>query len=92
MKDILERYIGKEIGLNAKKPYHLDPYTVESVSDFYFTVSNEKNSNRTHVPFHNIIRIIEDDSGGIHVGGLFQQKKDFPLVVKIGHYVTSVPA
>jgi hypothetical protein len=92
MKDIFERYIGKEIGMNAEKPYHLDSYTVESVTDTYFTVSQKKNSNLIHIPFQNIIRVREDNAEGIHVGGLFHQKKDFPLVVKIGHHVTSVPA
>ncbi len=92
MKDILQRYLGKEIGINADKPYHLDPFTIESVEDDYFTVSNEKNSNLIHIPFHSILRIREDDLEGIHIGGLFHQKKDYELVVKIAHYVTTVPA
>ena len=92
MKDILERYVGKEIGVNANKPFHIDSYLLESVEDLYFSVCQEKSSSRTHIPYHSIIRIIEDQTGGIHVGGLFQQKKDFPLVVKVAHYVTTVPA
>ena len=91
MKDILERYLGEEIGMNVDHPYHLDPFTIESVTDSYFTVSREKNSNLFHIPYQNIIRVIEDDLEGIHVGGLFHQKRNFRLVVKIGHYVTSVP-
>lgn len=92
MKDILDRHIGKEIGINAEKPHHLDTYTIISVADTYFTVTHEKNDNRIHIPFHSIIRMIEDDVEGIHVGGLFQQKRDYQLVVKIGHVVVSVPA
>ena len=91
MKDIFERYVGKEIGMNVERPFHLDTFTVESVTDSYFTASREKNSNLFHIPYQNIIRVIEDDLEGIHVGGLFHQKRDFQLVVKIGHYVTSVP-
>lgn len=91
MKEILQRYTGKEIGINADKPFHLDPFTIEAVEDSYFTVSNEKNSNLIHIPFHNVLRIREDDLEGILVGGLFHQKKRYELVVKIGHYVTSVP-
>ncbi len=92
MKDIFERYVGKEIGINADKPYHLDSFTLESVTDSYFTVSREQNSNLIHIPFQNIIRVLEDDLEGIHVGGLFHQKKNYSLIVKIGHFVTSVPA
>ena len=84
--------VDKEIGMNAEKPYHLDSFTIESVTDTYFTVSREKNSNRIHIPYQNIIRVLEDDLEGIHVGGLFHQKKDYSLVVNIRHYVTSVPA
>ena len=77
--------------MNVERPFHLDTFTVESVTDSYFTASREKNSNLFHIPYQNIIRVIEDDLEGIHVGGLFHQKRDFQLVVKIGHYVTSVP-
>lgn len=92
MKDIFERHLGKEIGINADKPFHLESFTLEAVTDSYFTVSREENTNLLHIPFQNIIRVLEDDMAGIHVGGLFHQKKNYTLVVKIGHYVTSVPA
>jgi hypothetical protein len=91
MKDIFERFLGQEIGMNIESPYHIDSFTIESVADYYFTVSRKKNSNLFHIPYQNIIRIVEDDMEGIHIGGLFHQKKDYQLVVKIGHYVTSVP-
>jgi hypothetical protein len=92
MKELLVPYIGKEVGMNAERPFHLDTYKIEAVADSYFTVSHEKNSNRIHIPFHNIVRIIQDEIEGIHVGGIFQQKRDFQMVIKIGHIVASVPA
>ncbi len=92
MRDIFERYVGKEIGMNVDKPFHLESFTVALVTDSYFTVSQETNNNLTHIPYQNIIRVLENELEGILVGGLFHQKKHYPLVVKIGHYVTSVPA
>ena len=92
MRDILEPYVGNEIGTNARKPYNLDPYTLVAVTDSYFTVKQEKNSTLVHVPYKNIVRILQNETEKIHVGGLFTHKHDFRLIVKIGHVVTYVPA
>ncbi|GAH03229.1 unnamed protein product, partial [marine sediment metagenome] len=38
MRDILEPYVGKAIGSNARKPFYVDQYTLVSVTDSYFTL------------------------------------------------------
>ena len=92
MKDLLQPYVGQQIGSNARKPFHLEPYLLVSVSDSYFTLTAENDTTLVHVPYRNIIRVLQNESEKIHVGGLFQQKHDFSLIVKVGHVVTQVPA
>ncbi len=92
MREILEPYVGKEIGANARKPYHLDPYTLVAVTDSYFTVTQAEDSTLVHIPYKNIVRILQNETEKIHVGSLFTKKHDFKLIVKIGHVVTQVPA
>lgn len=91
MREILEPFVGKEIGINARKPFQIDSYILESVSDSHFTVSHNADATRIHIPYRNVFRILENHEEGIHVGGLFKQKHDYSLVVKIGFVVTSVP-
>lgn len=92
MRDILEPYVGQQIGSNARKPYHLDPFTLAAVTDSYFTVAQEEDSTLVHIPYTNIVRILQNETEKIHVGSLFTKKQNFKLIVKIGHVVTQVPA
>ncbi|MFT5300154.1 MAG: hypothetical protein ACI87E_004693 [Mariniblastus sp.] len=92
MRDILEPYVGQQIGTNAQKPYHLDPFTLAAVTDSYFTVTQEEDATLVHIPYKNIVRILQNETEKIHVGSLFKKKQDFKLIVKIGHVVTQVPA
>ncbi len=74
MKDILEPYVGKQIGSNARKPFHLEPYTFVSVSDSYFTLTGENDTTLVHVPYRNIIRVLQNEHERIHVGRLCSSK------------------
>ena len=91
MKTLLDRYVGKEIGSNARKPYHLDPYILVAVQDTWFTLAQTDDSTQVHIPYENIVRVLENSEQKIHVGGLFQHKHDFNLIIKVGHVVTQVP-
>lgn len=90
MYDILSRHLNDEIGVNITKPLHIESVTLTSVQQDYFTVSRAKDGNTYHLPFLNIVKLIENPEG-VNVGGLFQQKKTYPLVVKIGHLIDYVP-
>ena len=92
MHQILEPYLGQIVGINARKPYHLDPYLLERVAETHITVHQPEDQTRVHIPIGNVIRILENREEGIHVGGLFQQKHAYHLVIKIGHIVTQIPA
>ena len=54
MKAILQRYVGKEVGINLYKPFNIDTFTIDVVEDNYITVSNQENSNLIHIPFQNV--------------------------------------
>lgn len=90
MKDLLNRYVGVEIGLNLIKPLHIESATLDAVHDSYFTVTRVKDGNVYHYPFLNIVKVIENPEG-VTVGGFFSQKKTYPLVIKTGHIVDYMP-
>ena len=90
MKDLLNGYVGSEIGLNLVKPTQIDTVKLEAVHASYFTVVHKKDGNIYHFPFLNIVKVIENPEG-VTVGGYFTQKKTHPLVVKTGHIVDFIP-
>ena len=90
MKDILEKYIQREIGINIERPLRIDSATLKSVSDHYFSVVDENKGYTHHFSYNSIIQIIEHPDG-IDVGGLFEHKKHFNLVIKVGHIPEFTP-
>ena len=91
MRTLLEKYAGKEIGVNLIKPLHIETVTLVQVCDEYFTVNRSDEENQYHLPYLNIVKIIEN-TDGVEVPGIFKQKNtSLPLVVKIGHLVDYIP-
>ncbi len=90
MKNILDHYLGQEIGINIERPMRIDSATLKAVTDNYFTVVDEHKAYTHHFPYHSIIQIIEHTEG-IDVGGLFEHKKHFNLVIKVGHMPEFTP-
>jgi hypothetical protein len=43
-----------------------------------------------HFFYHNIIQVLEHP-GGVDVGGLFEHKKHFSLVIKVAHIPEIMP-
>ena len=92
MKLILEQHVGQKIGLNVNRPFHIDSVTLLAVHDIYFSVTVDGDDETIyHIPYANIVRIAENQSG-VRVPGFFHQKVSHPMVVKIGHIVEHVPA
>jgi len=91
MKSVLEPWVGEEIGCNISKPFHVDPVTLEAVTDSYFVVIDHFAGNHHYVSYNAIVKIMAKE-GGVSTGGLFEHRKSFPLVVKIGHILEYVPA
>ena len=90
MKDILEKYLGREIGINIERPMRIDAAMLRAVHDDYFSVTDE-NKGYTHQFFyHNIIQVMEHPEG-VDVGGLFEHKKHFSLVIKVTHVPEIMP-
>lgn len=90
MKRILDNYLGQEIGINIERPLRIDSATLKMVADSYFSVIDENKSYLHHFSYGNIVQIIEHPQG-IDVGGLFEHKKHFNLVIKVGHIPEFTP-
>jgi hypothetical protein len=90
MKDILQHYVGKEIGINIERPLRIDSVTLKSVNDGHFSVVDENKGYTHHFSYHSIIQIIEHPDG-IDVGGMFEHKKHYSLVIKVGHIPEFTP-
>jgi len=90
MKRILDNYLNQEIGINIERPLRIDSATLTEVNDDYFTVVDENKGYNHHFSYESIVQIIEHPDG-IDVGGLFEHKKHFNLVIKVGHIPEFTP-
>lgn len=90
MKDILDKYVSREIGINIERPLRIDSVTLKSVHTNYFSVIDDNKGYTHHFSYNSIIQIIEHKEG-IDVGGLFEHKKHFNLVIKVGHIPEFTP-
>ncbi len=91
MKNLLQKHVGTEIGINVIRAYRIDSATLMAVQDEYFTVKTDTDDNLYHIPMTNIVKVVEN-ADGVNTGGLFKQHKSHPLVIKIGHVVEYVPS
>ena len=90
MRDLIERYTGQTIGANVVKPHNVEPVTVTAVAEDYFTLQAGGSDDLYHVPFLNIVKVIENEQG-ITIKELFHRKHTYKLVIKIGHLIEYVP-
>ena len=90
MRVILEKFLNQEIGINIERPLRIDSVTLTSVDDGFFSVVDENKGYTHHFSYSSIIQIIEH-LNGIDVGGLFEHKKHFNLVIKVGHIPEFTP-
>jgi hypothetical protein len=87
MKEVLDKHIGKTIGVNIERLHHIDPVELLTVADSHFSVRTPGENHVNHIPFCNVLKLIEDDQGVEIRRGLFTANQRFNLVVKIGHVV-----
>ena len=90
MKALFERYLNQPIGLNYHTAYHIDAATLALAADTYFAAVGEKDGVTHYYPYSAVIHVMEKDEG-VEVGGLFQHRHRWPLVVKVGHVVDIGP-
>ena len=91
MKEILHKYIGKELGINLEKPYTIDSAKLLKVEDNYFSIEDHTKKYVHYFSYNSIVQIIESKDG-VEIGGMFKHHKVYPLVVKVGHIVEYIPA
>ncbi len=90
MKNLIERYRGKTIGINLTKPHHVEPATVVGAEENYFSVKADGSDDLYHLPYLNIVKAIEN-ADGITVKEFLHRGQTYMLVIKIGHLVEYVP-
>jgi hypothetical protein len=90
MKDLIQRYVGQTIGANVVKPHSVEPTIVIATEDDYFTVQVQGSDDLYHVPYLNIVKVIENSSG-ITIKEFFHRNHTYALVIKIGHLIEYVP-
>ena len=90
MKALFERYRNKKIGLNYHSAFHIDGATITEAAETYFAAVGERDGITHYYPYSSVIHVMEK-AEGVQVGGLFQHKHSFSLVVKVGHVVDVGP-
>lgn len=91
MKDVLERHLNQEVGINLERPFRVESALLTKVEDDYFTIQDHKNDYIHHFSYASIVQVVENPDG-VEIGGLFSHKKRFPVVIKVGHLVEHIPA
>ncbi|OYP36733.1 hypothetical protein [Rhodopirellula sp. MGV] len=90
LKELIGRQINQEVGINIHGAHRIDTAEILSAADEYFSVKMEQDNNVYHVPYTNIVKVIENPSGVV-VSGFFKSHHSHPMVIKIGHVVEYVP-
>jgi hypothetical protein len=90
MKTLLQPYLNSDIGINIERPLHIEAARLVAVQNEFFTVIDSQRGYTHHFSYCSILQIIEHE-GGIEVGGLFEHKQQFPLVIKISHLPEFTP-
>ena len=89
MNRILDNYLGQEIGINLEGPLHIDAAILTAVNSAFISLRTARGYVH-HIPHQSILEIIEH-ADGIEVGGLFEHKQRFNLVIKIKHVTAYTP-
>lgn len=91
MKKILEKYINQEVGINIERPFKIEGAQLIMADDNFFTIQDHDKNYIHHFSYSSIVQIIENKEG-IEVGGMFEHKKLFQVVIKVGHIFEYIPA
>lgn len=81
MKRLLEKYVKTRIGINCEKPMKISPVFLCGVEENYFYVESSSGL-IYYYPYTGIITILEDDRG-IKFRGIFFNKNDFKIIIKV---------
>ncbi len=91
MRDILVKYLDKEIGINYEKPFKIESAKLVAVDEKHFSIVDHTKEYTHHFSYMSIVQIIENVEG-VDISGLFTHKKHYEVVVKVGHIFEYIPA
>lgn len=90
MRDILQKYVGQDIGMNIHAAFKVEQVTLIQVTESYFTVKDHTKNYTHHFSYFSIVQIIESDNG-IDLTGFLFHKEHFAAVIKVGHLYEHIP-
>lgn len=91
MKSILSKYENTEVGINLDKPFHLQKAMLTDIADDHFSIMSNNDNSLHHFPYSAVVQLVENPDG-IKVGGFWQGKSYYALIIKVGHLVEYIPA
>jgi len=90
MRNLLTRFIDREVGINYLRSHHVDPATVIAAEAEFFSIRGLDDPSVHHYPYSNIIQVAENPDG-MEIGGPFTHKHRYQVIIKIGHLIDVVP-
>ena len=91
MKDVLAKYLNKNVGINLDKANHIDAAQLVGAGDDYFSVRATTDGHLHHIMYCNVLQVTEDEQG-VEIRHLFTSNERFQLVIKIAHIAAYTPA
>ncbi|MDI6767102.1 MAG: hypothetical protein QME52_09800 [Bacteroidota bacterium] len=85
MNELLQKYVGQDIGINFKEVKKYDYAKLLTVETDYFTVQDPETNIRYSYSFRWLLNVVEGE-GGISTVGVFSSK-NFPVCIEVFHLV-----
>jgi hypothetical protein len=89
MRTIIASRLGSEIGMNIDHPTKIEAVHIREIHDSYFVVVRDRDKNTYFIPFHSVVKSIENENGVV-ADGLFHHKTSWSLVIRLGTVVNFV--
>ena len=83
MNELLQKYIGENIGINFKNVKRYDYAKLIKVEKDYFAVEDSRSRITYSYSYTSILNIIEAD-GGLSSGSFFDKRK-YPVCIEVYH-------
>ncbi|HHH30056.1 MAG TPA: hypothetical protein ENK57_17165, partial [Polyangiaceae bacterium] len=86
MLSLIQQFVGRTIGINLERSYVVQSAELVAAEAQYFTVRPAGKTQLHHIPYSNLIELLEDP-GGTRIRHLLKADERFEVVIKVGHVV-----